>query len=139
MAKTKTPKKETKESAEPKKTKPAVAASAETLVATTGQKTQQPLAASTEDKVMLHVKLHGKEFVGTVISDKATKTVTVEWERRVLLKKYERYERKYSRVYAHNPATMNARTGDIVRIKETRPLSKTKNFVVVEIMKKVAS
>jgi small subunit ribosomal protein S17 len=93
----------------------------------------QPIAS--DDKVMQHLKLHGKEFVGVVISDRANKTVTVEWERRKLIPKYERYERRYSRVYAHNPTTIGAKLGDTVRIKETRPLSKTKNFVVVEVMK----
>jgi small subunit ribosomal protein S17 len=94
------------------------------------RKTEVP----TDDKVMQHLKLHGKEFVGVVISDKATKTVTVEWDRRRLVQKYERYEKRYSRVYAHNPLTINAKMGDTVRIKETRPLSKTKNFVVVEVV-----
>jgi small subunit ribosomal protein S17 len=96
--------------------------------------TKAPLAD--EDKVMKHLKLHGKEFVGTVISDKANKTVTVEWERRRLIKKFERYERRYSRVSAPHPTAINAHHGDTVRIKETRPLSKTKNFVVVEVMKR---
>jgi small subunit ribosomal protein S17 len=89
---------------------------------------------ATDDPKMAGIRLHGKEFVGTVISDKAHKTVTVEWELRRLVSKYERYEKRYSRVYAHNPVTINARTGDTVRVQETRPLSKTKNFVVVEIL-----
>lgn len=119
------------ETGEKPKTKPA-----EALIAEAGQK-EVTVQKSTEDKVMKHLKLHGKEFVGKVISDKADKTVTVEWERRVLLPKYERYERRYSRVYAHNPLTINAHTGDTVRIKETRPLSKTKNFVVVEVIRRL--
>ena len=86
------------------------------------------------DPKLAGIRLHGKEFVGTVISDKADKTVTVEWERRRLVKKFERYEKRYSRVYAHNPAQLGARLGDTVRIKESRPLSKTKNFVVVEVV-----
>lgn len=90
--------------------------------------------ANGSDPKMAGIRLRGKEFVGTVISDKANKTVTVEWERRRLITKYERYEKRYSRVYAHNPITINARLGDIVRIHETRPLSKTKNFVVVEVV-----
>ena len=109
---------------------------AEALIAEAGKK-EVVAQKSVEDKVMKHLKLHGKEFVGKVISDKADKTVTVEWERRVLLPKYERYERRYSRVYAHNPITINAHTGDTVRIKETRPLSKTKNFVVVEVIRRL--
>ncbi len=82
------------------------------------------------------LKLRGRTFVGAVISSKMQKTVAVEWERRHYLKKYERYEKRRSRVKAHNPASINAKEGDIVRIMECRPLSKTKNFVVVEILGK---
>ena len=101
----------------------------------TEKATVKAVAPSTDDKIMQHIKLHGKEFVGVVISDKANKTVTVEWERRRLIPKFERYERRFSRAYAHNPVSINAKLGDKVRIKETRPLSKTKNFVVVEVLK----
>jgi small subunit ribosomal protein S17 len=41
-----------------------------------------------------------------------------------------------TRVKAHNPESIDAKEGDTVRIAETRPLSKTKNFVVIEIVKK---
>ena len=62
------------------------------------------------------------------------KTVNVEWEWQNYLRKYERYEKRRSRVKAHNPSCINANEGDIVRIMECRPLSKTKNFVVVEVL-----
>lgn len=77
---------------------------------------------------------HGRKFVGIVISDKMHKTVTVEWERTKYLKKYERFERRRSRVKAHNPENINAKEGQKVVIMETRPLSKTKNFIVVEVL-----
>ena len=64
------------------------------------------------------------------------KTVTVEWERKSYLKKYERYEKRKSKIKAHNPNSINAKEGDIVKIMECKPLSKTKNFVVVEILGK---
>ncbi|MEM4259680.1 MAG: 30S ribosomal protein S17 [Candidatus Woesearchaeota archaeon] len=79
------------------------------------------------------VKVHGRILVGEVISDKADKTVTIKWELRKFIKKYERYAIKTKKIKAHNPACINAKTGDIVTIMETRPLSKTKNFVVIEI------
>lgn len=78
---------------------------------------------------------HGRKFVGIVISDKMHKTVTVEWERTKYIKKYERYERRRSRVKAHNPENINAKQGQKVVIMETRPLSKTKNFIVIEVLK----
>ena len=82
------------------------------------------------------LSLRGRVFVGTVISSKMQKTVTVEWERKNYMKKYERYEKRRSRVKAHNPDSMNAQEGDIVKIMECRPLSKTKNFVVIQILGK---
>ena len=74
----------------------------------------------------------GREFVGTVISARMQKTVTVEWERRKYIQKYERYLKARTRIKAHNPSTLAAEEGDVVRIRECRPLSKTKSFVVVE-------
>ena len=82
------------------------------------------------------LSLRGRIFVGTVISSKMQKTVTVEWERKNYMKKYERYEKRRSRVKAHNPDSINAQEGDIVKIMECRPLSKTKNFVVIKILGK---
>ncbi len=81
------------------------------------------------------ISSRGRSFVGKVISDKASKTVTVEWTHRKYIPKYERYEKKRSKVKAHNPALINAKEGDKVKIMETRPLSKTKHFIVVEVIK----
>lgn len=83
---------------------------------------------------MTNISVRGKSFTGKVVSAKMHKTVVVEWERRVLIPKFERYTKKRSKVSAHNPDEINAQEGDIVRIKETRPLSKTKNFIVVEVL-----
>ena len=82
------------------------------------------------------VKVRGRIFTGTVTSAKMQKTVTVEWPRRKFNKKYERFEMRRTRVKAHNPESVDAKEGDTVRISETRPLSKTKNFVVIEVVKK---
>lgn len=82
------------------------------------------------------ISTRGRIFTGTVIRDKMSKTVTVEWERRKYIPKYERYEKRRTRVKAHNPEEINAKEGDLVKIKETRPLSKTKNFIVIEIVSK---
>ena len=83
-----------------------------------------------------HLKVHGREFVGLVTSDRMLRTVVVSWSRRLFVSKFERYEKKRSKVNAHNPECLNAKKGDIVKIMETRPLSKTKNFVVIEIIGK---
>ncbi len=81
---------------------------------------------------MKKISARGKTFTGTVISDKMAKTVTVEWPRKNYIPKYERYEYKRTRVKAHLPENIEASIGDKVRIRETRPLSKTKHFIVIE-------
>ena len=88
-----------------------------------------------EQKSKISIATKGRSLVGTVISDKMTKTVTVQWEERIYVPKYERYTKKRSKVKAHNPESINAKKGDVVKITQTRPLSKTKHFVVVEVLK----
>lgn len=85
---------------------------------------------------MKNISVRGKTFVGKVVSAKMHKTVVVEWERRTLIPKFERYEKRRSKVSAHNPEHINAQEGDLVKIQETRPLSKTKNFAVVQVLTK---
>ncbi len=91
-----------------------------------------------DDVCVWHGKLpvRGRTFRGIVISSKARNTVVIEWGYTHLVPKYERYERRKSRVVAHNPACMKARDGDEVIIAECRPLSKTKHFVVVAVTKR---
>lgn len=83
-----------------------------------------------------NLKLRGRIFKGIVTSAKAAKTVTVTWERVVPIKKFERFEKRKSKLHAYNPTCIDAKEGDIVRIAECRPLSKTKHFVVVEKISK---
>ena len=73
-----------------------------------------------------------KLIQGKVISSKAPKTVTIEWERRVYVPKYERYMKKWSRVKAHKPSCIDLNKGDLVKISSCRPLSKTKKYCVIE-------
>lgn len=77
-------------------------------------------------------RTHGRTFTGIVVSDKMHRTVTVEWARRHYVPKYQRYERRYSKVKAHNPDEIDAKVGDKVTIMETRPMSKTKHFIVIK-------
>jgi small subunit ribosomal protein S17 len=80
--------------------------------------------------------IRGKILEGRVVSAKASKTVIVERNYLHYLPKYERYERRRSRIAAHNPPCINAKEGDWVRIGECRPLSKTKHWVVIEKVEK---
>jgi len=78
------------------------------------------------------LKIRGKIFKGIIISKDTHKTAKVEWPRRFYLPKYERYEKRISVVKAHNPPCINAEVGNAVMIVECRPISKTKNFVIVK-------
>jgi len=79
------------------------------------------------------IKLRGRTFTGTVKKVDTHKSATVEWEIRRLMPKYERYEVKRSKVRAHNPDCIKAKVGDKVKIAECRPISKTKNFTIIEV------
>lgn len=81
--------------------------------------------------------VRGKIFTGTVVRSKMRKTAIIEWERVRAVPKYERYEKRKTRIKVHNPPCINAKEGDIVKVMETRPLSKTKNFVIIEKNPKV--
>ncbi len=103
-----------------------------------GIKVRKPKEKCNDNNCPFHgsLKCRGRIFTGTVISVKMQKTATVGWGRRHFLRKYERYEKRKSMVKAHNPPCINANNGDIVKIIECRPLSKTKNFVIVEVLGK---
>jgi small subunit ribosomal protein S17 len=73
--------------------------------------------------------------VGRVVSDKMTKTIVVEVERRVQEAQYRRTIKRTSRFLAHDEQG-EARVGDRVRIEETRPLSKLKRWRLREVLTK---
>lgn len=78
---------------------------------------------------------HRKVRQGYVVSNKMDKTVTVELHDRVKHALYGKVVSKTRRVKAHDE-TNECREGDLVRIMETRPLSKTKRWRVSEIIEK---
>lgn len=76
---------------------------------------------------------HRKERVGEVIGNKMAKTIVVRVERRFRHPRYEKVLTRFKKLYAHDEQGA-ARVGDRVRIAETRPLSKLKNWRLVEIL-----
>jgi small subunit ribosomal protein S17 len=76
-----------------------------------------------------------KMRVGVVVSDKMQKTVVVRIDRRVAHARYGKMVTRSSKVKAHDEENA-AKTGDTVRIMETRPLSKDKRWRVVEIVER---
>ena len=81
---------------------------------------------------MQSIRTRGRTFTGIVVDAKMQATATVEWPGRKYVKKYERYEKSRTRVKAHNPAEIDAKKGDIVKLIECRPISKTKHFIITE-------
>ena len=76
-----------------------------------------------------------KERVGIITSDKMDKTVVVSVERKVKHPKYGKFVKFTKKFHAHDDEN-NCNAGDTVRIMETRPLSKTKKWRVVEIIER---
>ena len=74
-----------------------------------------------------------KTRIGIVVSDKMQKTVVVRLERRFAHPQYGKLVKRSTKVKAHDELN-DAKTGDTVRIMETRPLSKDKRWRVVEIV-----
>ncbi|MFB6158215.1 MAG: 30S ribosomal protein S17 [Candidatus Nanohalobium sp.] len=77
-------------------------------------------------------EVRGGTFTGTVVSTKMQKSATVRWEHTQEIPKYERKERRNTKVTVHVPEDIDIEEGDRVEIGETRPISKTKSHVVIE-------
>jgi small subunit ribosomal protein S17 len=77
------------------------------------------------------------EKLGEVVSTKMAKTIVVQVTRRVPHPLYKRIVNKRNKFYAHDE-TGEARVGDIVRIIECRPLSKTKRWTLGEVVRRAA-
>ena len=76
-----------------------------------------------------------RTFVGKVVSDKRTKTVTVLVERRTMHDLYGKIVGKSSKYHAHDEKS-EYKMGDVVEITESRPISKTKSWVVTRLVEK---
>ena len=85
--------------------------------------------------VTTEVRKFRKEKVGTVTSSKMTKSIVVAVERKVKHAKYGKFLNKTSKFVAHDEKN-ECNIGDTVRIMETRPMSKTKCWRLVEILER---
>lgn len=92
-----------------------------------------------EETINLQIeeRANRKERVGQVISNKMAKTIVVRVERRFQHPRYRKIVTGYSKFYAHDEKN-EAKVGDSVRIRETRPLSKIKRWRLVEVVEKNA-
>ncbi len=83
-----------------------------------------------------NLKIHGRIFKGIITKIDLNKTATIEFTHFYYLPKYERYEKRITRIKAHNPACLNTKVNNEVMLAETKKLSKTKNFVIIEVIEK---
>ncbi|MEA3485215.1 MAG: 30S ribosomal protein S17 [Candidatus Aerophobetes bacterium] len=81
------------------------------------------------------MKKNKKERIGEVVSDKMDKTVTVAVKREFIHPLYGKKIKKIKKIKAHNKKN-NCQVGDLVKVVESRPLSKEKHWRVTEIIKK---
>ena len=100
----------------------------------TGLEIETPKQSCNDSHCPFHsgLKVRGRIFTGVIIKKDTHKTAVVEWPRLFYIQKYERYEKRRTRIKAHNPPCINASIGDKVTIMECRPISKTKKFVIME-------
>jgi small subunit ribosomal protein S17 len=80
---------------------------------------------------------HRKERQGKVIGNKMAKTIIVRVERRFAHPRYKKVMTAYSKFYAHDEESQ-AKVGDLVLIRETRPLSKLKRWRLTQIVERSA-
>ena len=79
-----------------------------------------------------------RTLIGRVVSDKMDKTVTVLIERRVKHPMYDKIIVRSKKYHAHNEDNQ-AKTGDLVEIQESRPMSKTKSWAVAKLLEKAVA
>ena len=79
-----------------------------------------------------------KEKIGIIVSDKMKNTRIVAVNDRVIHKKYKKVITRTKR-YAVHDSELNASIGDQVRIREAKPISKTKNWVLISVLRKSAT
>ena len=83
-------------------------------------------------------KKNTRTLVGKVVSDKRMKTITVQIERRTKHELYGKFVARSSKYHAHDE-NGEYKMGDVVEISETRPISKTKAWVVTRLLQKAIS
>ena len=104
------------------------------------KKTESKIEKKKESKIVetLNGKIgtRGKIFEGKVIK-KFHKRLTIEFERMIYVKKYERYAKSRTKIHARLPENLEKeiKVGDLIRVRECRPLSKIIHFMVVKKVK----
>jgi len=97
-----------------------------------------PEATPSETKQPVEARRgHRKERLGKVIAAKMAKTIVVEVQRRFPHPEYQKVITAYSKLYAHDEKS-EAKVGDLVLVRETRPLSKLKRWRLTQVVERSA-
>lgn len=87
---------------------------------------------------MTNKETKAREMLGAVVSDKMDKSIVVSVERKIAHPKYGKYIKRTTKLHAHDEKN-ECRTGDLVLVRECRPISKTKTWKLVEIKERAES
>lgn len=100
----------------------------------TTRSTKKPKKTCNDPNCPVHgtLSIRGHTLEGVVISAKMDKTIVVRRDYLNYVPKFRRYERRHSHISVHNPPCINVKEGNLVKIAECHPISKTVSFVVVE-------
>ncbi|MFB6182855.1 MAG: 30S ribosomal protein S17 [Candidatus Nanohaloarchaea archaeon] len=98
-----------------------------------GLEVKEPEEECNDQNCPFHGQLsvRGNTFTGEVKSTKMQKSATVKWGYAQEIPKYERKERRNTKMTVHVPQCLDIKEGDTVKVAETRPISKTKSAVIV--------
>ncbi len=83
-------------------------------------------------------KIIRRSRIGKVVADSTEKTIKVEIEGMIQHPRYKKYIKRHTRFLVHDPEEV-CKVGDLVRIEECRPISKTKKWIVREVVKTAAA
>lgn len=95
-----------------------------------------PEKTCTDEKCPFHgmISVKNELFTGKIVKKDINRSATIEWNRPCYVPKYERYQFKRSRMRVHNPACIEGQLDQTVLVARTRPLSKTKNHVIIKLL-----
>jgi len=86
------------------------------------------------EQVVQQTSSKARTIVGKVVSNKMNKTIVVQVERKVKHPLYGKYVKRYTKMYAHDEEN-RCNVGDVVLIRQTRPLSKLKRWTLVDLVR----
>ena len=103
-------------------------------ISNTGINLKSPAKSCDDKHCPFHkgLKIRGNFFTGKVTKISSQKTAHVEFPRLFYLQKYERFEKRRSRIHVHSTPCIDIKVGDTVKIMECLQISKMKNFVIIE-------